>query len=274
MPTVGTPIDGTLHYYTRTSGVRSTETNSLGFSLGIPYSTNADAGHTAAAVDFDGDGCSEGVVVGVFDLNGNSDGGIISATFRAGGQVQRSGLATRTELASFTDASLVDAFAGADHWGMALESAGDLDGDGKPEILLGTTVEKHRVPWLSATNDAYGGALYLITYEADQRVSSVRRIGPQMGGKGGLFPIGMLPHGGRSFGVFVSAADLDGDGLLEVAVGCQAFETPFDGTRVHSEYKAEFPNNFNRQDQGAVLMFTLGFSAAMSGSRNASSSLS
>lgn len=70
LPTVGTPIDGSLHHYTRMGGVRSTETNSLGVSLGISYGTNADAGHTAAAVDFDGDGCSEGVVVGVFDLNG------------------------------------------------------------------------------------------------------------------------------------------------------------------------------------------------------------
>ena len=77
-----------------------------------------------------------------------------------------------------------------------------------------------------------------------------------------MFPLELLPHRKHITGVSVSAADIDGDGLVEVALGMASFELPFDATQNQDEYEQEFLF-FDRADHGAVLMFTLGYSKEM-----------
>jgi len=100
--------------------------------------------------------------------------------------------------------------------------------------------------------------MHLLTYSADRLIVAVRLLGPLVGGPNGLFPGGLLPHRSEMFGTSIAASDLDGDGLVEVAVGMAGYEVPFSAKHPHDVYKGSAAGQ-QRRDQGAVLMFTLGF---------------
>jgi hypothetical protein len=93
-----------------------------------------------------------------------------------------------------------------DLFGYAVSGLGDLNGDGIPDLAVGAPFDDD--------GSANTGAVYILFLRADGTVNSYQKISTQSG----LFR-GKL-HSGDRFGNAVAAlGDVDGDGILDIAVG-------------------------------------------------------
>ncbi len=141
--------------------------------------------------DIDGDGVPD-MAVGSLLAEGevrlvrlNADGSVKSATAIGAGQ------------GGFTDPLAV-----GDHFGSAIASIGDLDGDGVRDLVVGA--------------DAHDGtgAVWLLLMNADGTVKSSHGIENGIGGFDGALALG------DRFGAALTApGDVDGDGIPDLAVG-------------------------------------------------------
>jgi len=93
------------------------------------------------------------------------EGGIMAMTFEADGTVLRSRIASRTNTNGFTDPTLGGVLDRSMHWGMSFANAGDLDGDGGPEIIVASYWIEHHVPWMTTPeHNVMDGMVYLVSY--------------------------------------------------------------------------------------------------------------
>ena len=97
-----------------------------------------------------------------------------------------------------------------DHFGNAIASLGDLDGDGVSDLAVGATGDDD-----GGTNR---GAVWILFMKADGTVLSEQKISDTVGGFTGVLDSESLF--GDLFGSDVfSLGDLDGDGVIDLAVG-------------------------------------------------------
>ena len=153
--------------------------------------------------DINGDGLDELVVGAHYADYGGLDRGAVWILF----------LNSDESVSSWTRISDLDGdFTGvldnSDHFGVAVESAGDLDGDAVADLIVGARGD----------DDGEGGiergAVWILFLNQDGTVKGHSKISETSGGfPGGLDLGGNLGHGVASIG------DLDGDGTPEIGAG-------------------------------------------------------
>lgn len=158
--------------------------------------------------DLDGDGVTELAVGAIGDDDGGSNRGATYVLFlNADGTVKSHRKISSLE-GGFT--APLDNF---DAFGSSLSAIGDLDGDGVTELVVG------------ATSDDDGGsgrgAVYILFLNSDGTVRTHRKISSLEGGF-----TATLDDGDGFGSAATGLGDLDGDGVLDLAVGAQFGDDP------------------------------------------------
>jgi len=164
-------------------------------------STGAMLGCALAPVDdMDGDGIGELAVGASSDRDGSQARGAVWLLF-----LDRDGRVKRPQKISGTSGGFSGALHEGDHFGIALASLGDFDGNGTTDLAVG------------ADNDDEGGsnrgAVWLLCLRTDGTVVRNTKL---------CSSAGLVLDNGDQFGSSVaSPGDVDGDGTVDLAVGAR-----------------------------------------------------
>ena len=178
-----------------------------------PLDTNDQLGRAVANLgDLDGNGVVDLASAGLGDDDGGLDNGAAYVIFlRPDG---------RGVLKAQKISELAGGFTGVldegDQFGRALAGIGDLDGDGLPDLAVGANYDDD--------GGSNRGALWLLRLNADGTVKQTSKISSTQGGFTG--PLRANDEFGRAV---ASLGDLDGDGVIDLAVGAPTDSTG--GTR-------------------------------------------
>lgn len=177
-----------------------------GFALNGAAAESYAGNATGAAGDMNGDGYDDAFVAAWKSANGaNNESG---ATYVLLGKAT---FPAKLDLAGLSGAAgfrIVGAAAG-DHAGAAVRSAGDVNGDGRADLVLGA-------PFAAANT----GAAYVVLGAGS--FPAVLNVG-DLNGDNGFKLAGADANG--SAGMAVGGADVNGDGLADVLVGASAAGT-------------------------------------------------
>lgn len=174
--------------------------------------TNDQLGRSVSVLgDLDGNGVIDLASAGLGDDDGGTDQGAAYVLFlRSDGRVQK--FQKISELAGgFT--GILDP---GDQFGRDLTGIGDLDGDGLGDLAVGANYDDD--------GGLNRGALYVLLLNADGTVKRTSKISSLQGNFAG--PLRPNDEFGRSV---ASLGDLDGDGVIDLAVGAPGDATG--GTR-------------------------------------------
>ena len=155
----------------------------------------------ASIGDLDGDGVTD-LAVGVWaDDDGGTDRGAVHVLF-----MNANGTVRAEQKISDTQGGLAAVLDNGDSFGHIVDTAGDLDGDGIPDLVVG------------ALGDDDGGtdrgAVYLLFMNANGTVRAEQKISDTTGG------LAAVLDDSDQFGHHVAGiGDLDGDGLPDIAIG-------------------------------------------------------
>ena len=199
--------------------VSVTELNSPGKLRGFKMSGNVYRENVGAAVgsagDVNGDGFDDVIVgAGGADFGGTNAG----AAYVVFGKAD--GFATNIQLAAMTgaDGFRISGVEAKSYLGSSVNSAGDLNGDGFDDIVVGSIG--------SAAGGKYSGVAYVIFGKSTFGVEV-------KAGTGGFRIKGAAPGDSLGFGAG-SAGDVNGDGFSDLVVG--AFNSNANGTRSGAAY--------------------------------------
>jgi len=155
--------------------------------------------------DLDGDGIPDLAVGAKRDDTGGYDRGAVHVLMlNADATVKLS-----TKIASNTNGG--PSLSNGDHFGTSVAGVGDLDGDGIADVVVGAAIDD--------TDGADRGTIYTLLLNADGSVKATTQIASDINGGPALSDYDF-------FGVSISnLGDLDGDGLIELAVGADGDDT-------------------------------------------------
>ncbi len=159
----------------------------------------------ANAGDVDGDGVTDLAVGALYDDTNGTDCGAVHLLFlNSDGTVKSS-----TKIASDTGGG--PTLNEGDAFGVAVTGAGDLDGDGVTDLVVGADYDD--------TNGPDRGAVHVLLLNSDGTVKSSTKIASDTGG-------GPTLNDDDSFGTSVAnVGDLNGDGMVDLAVGAYKDDT-------------------------------------------------
>jgi hypothetical protein len=176
----------------------------------VKISTNANNGPTLAPSDLygisttgigdvDGNGVPDFVVGAPGDDTGGTNRGAVYVTLMNSDGSAKSSVKIASELNG--GPSLAD----NDYFGVRIASLGDLDGDGITDIAVGAYEEANG-------DTGRSGSVYIIRLLSDGTAKSFTRIAGSLNG-------GPMLSDGDGFSSVASLGDLDGDGVVDLAVG-------------------------------------------------------
>ncbi|MCP3935627.1 MAG: hypothetical protein GY708_09685, partial [Actinomycetia bacterium] len=190
-----------------TGGTVATEqkiSDTAGGLTAILDDTDNFGASTASIGDLDDDGTVDIAIGASNDDDGGTDQGAVYVLF-----LNADGTVKAEQKISSTTGGLTGPLDNTDNFGASVAGVGDLDGDGIPDIAVG------------APSDDDGGdgrgAVYVLFLNVDGTVKAEQKISSTTGGLTG--PL----DDNDDFGYSVAGiGDLDGDGIVDMAVGASA----------------------------------------------------
>ncbi len=155
----------------------------------------------AALGDLDGDGIVDLAVGAMNDDDGGSTNGAVWILF-----LNADGTVKDEQKISATAGGFGGVLDNGDHFGSSVASLGDLDGDGVTDLAAGA--------FFDDTGISQQGALWILFLNPDGTVDSELEIDETHGGFGGV-----LDFNDRFAISATNLGDLDGDGVVDLAVG-------------------------------------------------------
>lgn len=176
-----------------------------GFSIqGEPLFPDATAYDVAAAGDINADGLGDVIVSAPYLTTA---GGTASGrTYVVYGREDTTTVQL-TDIVAGEGGFAIDGASASEYSGISVSRAGDVDGDGLEDLIIGTGAE-----FLSAP---LAQRVYVVLGKLDTQTVQLSDVAAGIGG----FAIELEPDGGDMWVLVSDAGDVDGDGLADVLVG-------------------------------------------------------
>jgi len=172
-----------------------------GVSGGPTLAANDLYGISIAAIgDLDGNGVTDLAIGAAGDDTGGTNRGAVYVTLMNADGTAKSSVKIANQLHGGPT------LANEDYFGTRMTSLGDLDGDGITDIAVGAVEEPNGVA------GGRTGSVYIINLKSDGTAKHVTRITSGLNGGPDL-------SDGDGFAMVESLGDLDGDGVVDLAVG-------------------------------------------------------
>ena len=196
------------------------EAGTGGFVINGVSAGDASGGSVSSAGDVNGDGFAD-LIVGA--ANDNPRGDLSGASFVVFGKTD----GTAVELSDVdggTGGFVINGVSAFDRSGSSVSSAGDVNGDGLADLIVGAWKDDPR-------GESSAGASFVVFGKTDGTAVELSAVEAGTGG----FVINGVSQGDRSGYRVSSAGDVNGDGLADLIVGA-----PYDDPRGESSAGASF----------------------------------
>ena len=188
--------DGTVKSQVKISdGLGGLAGGTLGVSDGFGLSL-------AALGDLDGDGIGDLAVGALLSTTGTYRGAVYVLLLNADGTVK-----SQQKISDGAGGVPADTFDDLDGFGHSISNLGDLDGDGVVDLAVGAFNDEN--------GDASEGAVYILMLNSNGTVKSYQKVSDGLGG----LSSGILSAGDKFGESVATVGDLNGDGIVDLAVG-------------------------------------------------------
>jgi len=191
-----------------------------GFDINAEVARDRLGGAVSSAGDFNGDGYDD-IIIAAYDADPN--GSYSGSAYVVFGSAE--GFASSLDLTNLdgTNGFQINGEAESDRFGRSVSSAGDINGDGYDDLIVGA--------WFANTNGSRSGASYVIYGTASGMPANLEAS--SLDGSNGFKLSGEITDAYTGYSVS-SAGDVNGDGFDDLLIG--AFGADLDGEQAGTSY--------------------------------------